>query len=126
VLDCAVVGDSIADMVAPYFHECSINAHIGDTSIKIVGRMRDADLVVLSAGSNDYDNPSLERNLRMIRKKSLHKVIWILPINPRAASIVERVALDYKDSVVRFSPGHDNVHPKDPKALANVIRQYFP
>src|ERR1700744_3839766 len=92
MIDCAVVGDSIALGVGTELHRCAVNAHIGIPSAEVIGRVQHANVLVVSAGSNDPHNPQLEQNLRAIRAKATGKVIWISPMDPVAAAVVRRVA----------------------------------
>src|SRR5580700_9449292 len=108
---CAVVGDSIALGVSPYLPECTVDAKIGISSAAVIGRVHEADVLIVSAGSNDPDNPSLVSNLERIRAKATGKVIRIRPVNLKAAMAVLHVAGQHGDLVVSFEPGRDHVHP---------------
>lgn len=122
MIDCAIVGDSIAIGVAPYLPECEVHAKIGVPSLTIVGYVRDAAVVVISAGSNDPTNPKLYMHLRAIRAKITGRVIWILPQHPRAASMVRQAARP-GDGIVTFRPAGDRVHPRSNTALARSIKE---
>jgi hypothetical protein len=119
---CLIAGDSIAVAVAPYLPNCTVNAKIGIPSAAIIGRADAANVLVVSAGSNDPRNPELIDNLQRIRERTSGKVIWIQPIDDVAAAAVRRVAALHGDHVVTFSPGRDHVHPLDDKALAESVR----
>jgi hypothetical protein len=121
MIDCAVVGDSIALGVGTELHRCVVNATIGIPSTEIVGRVEQASILVVSAGSNDPRNPKLEANLRAIRARAAQKVIWISPMDPVAAEAVRRVAKIHGDTVVHFAPRPDHVHPKSYPALAGRV-----
>ena len=121
MIDCAVIGDSIAVGLGPYFPVCETHGKIGATSGVIVGLTRDASVAVISAGSNDPTNPSLLRNLRRIRAKISGKVAWVLPIHPTARAAVLRVARENGDHTVSFTPARDRVHPKSYRALARDL-----
>lgn len=121
MIDCAVIGDSIAIGVAPYLPHCAVNAKIGIPSAAVIGRVRDAAVVIVSAGSNDPYNPELIKNLIEIRRKISGQVIWIEPINRRAAAAVHAVAGLWQDRTVTFAPGPDNVHPRAYLQLAQAI-----
>jgi hypothetical protein len=128
MIDCAIIGDSIAVDLAYKFPHCIMDAKIGIGSAAIIGRVQDprinsATVVIISAGSNDPDNPRLTENLVSIRTKITGKVIWILPINQRAAKAVIQVAGLNQDRVVSFSPARDNVHPSNNNTLAKNIGQ---
>ncbi len=115
---CTAIGDSIA-VGYGQIAGCSINARIGASSREIVRAARGSGFCVISSGSNDPDNPRLEANLLSTRKKvaSCSDVVWILPVNKRAADTVRRVAKMFGDAVVAFKPGKDGVHPRSYVAL---------
>jgi hypothetical protein len=122
MIDCAVVGDSIALGVGTEMHRCVVNAHVGLPSADIIGRVEHANIVVISAGSNDARSPDLENNLRAIRARAANaKVIWISPMDPRAAAAVQRVARLHGDRVVHFTPRPDHIHPKSYPTLADRV-----
>lgn len=119
MIDCVAVGDSIAVGTGQAMG-CEVRAHVGWSSSKIVNLANGvkAELCVISAGSNDPNNPKLLLNLKTIRGKiDCVKVVWIQPINKKAATAV-RNAKRNGDSLVTFSPSKDNVHPKNYNALA--------
>ncbi|HXC57382.1 MAG TPA: hypothetical protein VNU97_18930 [Rhizomicrobium sp.] len=121
MIDCAVVGDSIALGVGQQLRRCEVNATIGIPSVEVIGRVQHANVLVVSAGSNDPRNPLLESNLRSIRARAAGKVIWISPIDPVAAATVARVARLHGDRVVRFAPRHDHIHPRSYGLLAGRV-----
>jgi len=120
---CLIAGDSIAVGVASYLPKCTVNAKIGISSTAIVGRAGNANVLVVSAGSNDPHNPRLVDNLKHIRAKASGRVIWIQPIDHVAAAAVRSVAALHGDQIVTFSPAGDHVHPASDKALADRIRR---
>jgi hypothetical protein len=121
MFECAVVGDSIALGVGTELQRCVVDAKIGLPSAEIVGRVLHAHVLVVSAGSNDANNPLLEANLRIIRARATGRVIWISPIDPVAAAAVMRVARLHGDKVVHFAPRPDNIHPKSYGVLAGRV-----
>lgn len=129
-MTCAIVGDSIAvgtaqaeSLPAKLRPPCTMDAKIGIPSAQVIGRVHSADLLVVSAGSNDPDNPRLEQNLRAIRAKATGKVLWIVPVNPRAAAIVKTVAFKNGDSFVSFTPGRDHLHPHSYAPLIAAVNK---
>ena len=70
---CLIAGDSIAVGVAPYLPRCAVNAKVGITSTAIIRRVGAANLLIISAGSNDPRNPRLINNLKSIRAKATAK-----------------------------------------------------
>jgi hypothetical protein len=127
---CAVVGDSIAADLRGFFHECRIDAKIGIGTAAIVPRVpRGADLIVVSAGSNDYLTPGLLARLRAVRSRAgSARVIWIRPAPPAAAAAVDTVAHAHGDAVVPFAVSRtdrEHLHPQSSQRLAADIRRHF-
>lgn len=124
--DCAIVGDSIAEGLGQISRDrCVTNAKIGIPSSQVVARVPAGYiLVVISSGSNDPDNPKLERNLRAARLRATGYVVWILPINTRARNLVLKVAAENNDFTVAFKPAKDNVHPKSYGPIKRTIEKW--
>jgi hypothetical protein len=125
MIDCAAIGDSIATGYGPVLG-CEVRAAVGLSSSRIINLAPGQwhKYCVISAGSNDPQNPKLADNLRHIRNQSQCKFwIWVEPVNGRAASIVASVASEHNDYVVSFTPGGDHVHPASYGALAGSILQ---
>jgi hypothetical protein len=118
---CALVGDSIAVEAARYIPACRLNAKIGIPSGAVIDRVDpSAEINVVSAGSNDPEEPNLRLNLERIRARA-KRAIWILPAIPSARKAVEEVAARYGDPVVAFAPRGDGVHPASAATLAQAI-----
>jgi len=127
---CAIVGDSIAVGLRSYFRECRTDAKIGIGTNAVAARVPGrADLIVLSAGSNDYRDPGLPRRLQALRARAgAARVIWIRPAPRSAASAVEKVAHAHGDAVVAFAVSRtdrEHLHPQSSRALAAEIRRHF-
>ncbi len=127
---CAIVGDSIADELRDFFRECRIDAKVGIGTAAIVSRVpRDAALIVVSAGSNDYLTPGLTARLRALRSRAgSARVIWIRPAPPAAAAAVDAVAHAHGDAVVPFAVSRtdrEHLHPQSSQRLAADIRRHF-
>lgn len=120
--ECILIGDSIAYEVARFVPECRRDAWSGLRSDEIIARVHPADVLVVSAGTNDWNNPDLEKNLRAIRSKASAKVVWISPDPPVGAAAVRRVAKAHGDRIIRFAVSDDKVHPASYAALADQIR----
>lgn len=121
-MTCAIIGDSIADGLAALIPDCIVDAKVGIPSVAIIDRVHGADVLIVSAGSNDPNNPSLQANLEKIREKATGSVIWIRPNMERAAAAVMAVASRHGDMVVSFTAGRDKVHPKNYKTLARELK----
>lgn len=118
---CAIVGDSIAVEAAQYLRDCKLNAKIGIPSGAVIARVDpSAEINVVSAGSNDPEEPNLRANLERIRERA-KRTIWILPAIPSARAAVREIAARHGDAVVSFAPGGDGVHPASAATLAQAI-----
>jgi len=119
--DCVAIGDSIAVGVGKNLG-CEMRAFVGYPSTKII-KLADGKyhrICIISAGSNDPDNPKLIDNLKKIRLAvKCTAVVWIAPINKTANKAVKYVAM--KDNVVEIKLSVDNVHPKSYNTLARDI-----
>jgi|HubBroStandDraft_6_1064221.scaffolds.fasta_scaffold2372818_1 hypothetical protein len=122
---CAVVGDSIAVGVGCRMDECLTDAKGGIPSADVIARTHPADVLFISAGSNDPRNPQLEDNLMAIRAKASGAVVWIVPMAPTAAAAVGRVAAAHNDAMVKFEASTDGVHPRSYDELALSLRKYL-
>jgi hypothetical protein len=127
---CALIGDSIAEDLRSFFRECHSSVKLGIGTKAIAALMpAHADLIIVSAGSNDYLDPGLLTRLKALRSRAGGaRVIWIRPAPQSAADAVDRVALAHGDAVVPFvvSPrDRERLHPQSNKALAADIRRHF-
>jgi hypothetical protein len=118
---CALVGDSIAVEAGEYLHACKLNAKNSIPSGAVIARVDpSAEINVVSAGTNDADEPDLRTNLERIRART-KRAIWILPTPPNARAAVRAVAERHGDPVVAFEPRGDGVHPASAATLARAI-----
>ncbi|SNY91459.1 hypothetical protein SAMN04515647_1680 [Cohaesibacter sp. ES.047] len=121
---CFLVGDSIGVGLSWYLKTCPASAKVGLSSNAVLKRTEPADVLIVSAGSNDPDNKRLEANLKAIRDKSgAATVIWIEPRHKRASAIVRKIAQRNGDLVIFFKAGKDKVHPRSYKRLARDVAQ---
>jgi len=119
MLDCLIVGDSIAVGTSQVRTECvsyskgGINSHqwvnqyIGKTPLQ-------AKTVIISLGSNDHKYVKTESELETIRQLTkADRVYWILPaIKPDIQETVKKVAQKYGDIVLPITRlQKDGVHP---------------
>ena len=118
MLDCLIVGDSIAVGTAQHRKECvslsqgGINSH--DWNKKNAGNSVAARTVIISLGSNDYRGVKTEAELQKLRELTkADRVFWILPaIKPHVQDIVRRVAAEHGDTVIPITKlQSDGVHP---------------
>lgn len=119
MLDCLIVGDSIAVGTHQFRQECVAYAKGGINSKQwldknIQNTPLQARTVIISLGSNDHKYVKTESELRTIRQLTkADRVYWILPaIKPDIQEIVKQVAAENGDTVLPISSLQpDGVHP---------------
>jgi len=131
MLECLIIGDSIAVGTAQHRPECAVIAKVGITSRswvdKHITKDLQADTVVISLGSNDSKNMATLKELFTVREVVRAKqVIWIVPaVKPEKQEAVEIVADKFEDKIVRITElAKDGVHPtaNGYKVLANKTK----
>lgn len=118
MIDCLILGDSIAVGTQMFRTECALVGKGGintwqfnkDYARKIVP----AETVIISLGSNDHDGVNSFKELLAMRERVEGKrVFWILPaIKPHIQDMVSIIAKNYGDTVLpinRLQP--DKIHP---------------
>jgi len=126
MLECLVLGDSIAVGVGQNLPQCETIAKVGLSSSQVLASVKavSKDIVVVSVGSNDPKNPELLRNVRALRAKINAKyVVWLLPYDRSASGVINQVANSNRDFVVnlRDYTTKDGVHPTNYKILAKEL-----
>ena len=119
MLDCLIVGDSIAVGTATARPECVAYAKGGINSYQWLNKNIDktplvAKTVIISLGSNDHKYVKTESELQAIRELTkADRVYWILPaIKPDIQEIVRKVAAKHGDTVLPITRlQKDGVHP---------------
>ena len=118
MLECLILGDSIAVGTHQARPECAVYARGGinsrDFVNRYIGKDLVADTVVISLGSNDHKGIKTKNELMDLRSQVVaKKVYWILPaIKPDIQEIVEEVAHKYGDWIIRIPYlSNDGVHP---------------
>ena len=118
MIECAVIGDSIAQGVAQHRPECVSLARSGWTSAQWNRRWGSQELnahsVIISLGTNDSSAVKSELELRAIRAMARSdRVFWILPANSAAMQrLIRQIALDWGDTVLPITQlSRDRVHP---------------
>jgi len=118
MIDCLVIGDSIAVGVQQFRQECAIYAKVGinsrDWNNKFIGKDLRANTVIISLGSNDSGNIKTAAELNELRQSvTSKKVVWILPSNNSdKRDIVKFIAEKYGDIVLGVNQlSKDGVHP---------------
>jgi len=138
MLECLILGDSIAVGVSQIRTECvaivksGINSQswVRQNLDKVVGKEYRA--IVISLGANDWRGIDTEAHVRLLRNNvNATQVFWLLPsskLKPRQVEAVKAVANEFGDVVIprpesNISP--DGVHPtyKGYKILAEQTRR---
>lgn len=120
MIECLIIGDSIAVGLFGVRPECHMSAMVGISSVGWDSRFGKIDLsaktVIISLGSNDWDRTDTYGSLREIRSKVKAKqVFWVAPnqeMKPKQYYDVNVIAGMYGDKVVwtdRYEP--DRIHP---------------
>jgi lysophospholipase L1-like esterase len=132
MIDCLILGDSIAVGTHQFRQECVAYARGGWNTWQWNKDYLQNDLtaktVIISLGSNDHKGVRTKAELQRIREKvgTQARVFWILPaIKPEIQAIVKAMAEEYGDTVLpitRLQP--DGVHPSwaGYKSLADQTR----
>ena len=131
MLECLILGDSIAVGIAQQRPECVSYVKTGITSYawnnaNITKRLV-AKTVVISLGANDSQKINTRSELESLRELiKTELVFWILPTNkPNLHPFIRELAADYGDVVLPIANiSSDGVHPsaKGYKLLANQTR----
>lgn len=130
MIDCMILGDSIAVGTQQFRPECVAHAQSGINSQQWRkkylesdrGALPQARTVIISLGSNDHKNVRTIFELQEIRKAvNADRVFWILPHGNNPASgievewiqaFVKVVAGNYGDTILPITRVQkDNVHP---------------
>jgi lysophospholipase L1-like esterase len=119
MIDCLILGDSIAVGTHMFKQECVAYATGGLNSKQWVDRNVGkspyiAKTVIISLGSNDHKYVKTLTELRTIRELTkADRVYWILPaVKPDIQEVVRKVAAEWGDTVLpitRLQP--DGIHP---------------
>lgn len=130
MLDCLILGDSIAVGTHQHAPQCSVVAKSGINS-KMFNTQYSGEFfstnVVISLGSNDHAGINTERELRSLRHRvtARARVYWIVPaIKPEVVEIVRIIAAHNGDAVLTINHlSSDGVHPttRGYKELAHRI-----
>ena len=124
MIDCMIVGDSIAVGTAMYRPECVSYSRGGWNSWQwnrdylSVASSKPAKTVIVSLGANDHAGVKTEQELRKMRSTiTADRVFWISPgieRKPIPQAAIERIAKEYGDVVLPRPTNHmspDGIHP---------------
>jgi len=135
MLECLIVGDSIAVGVSQVRQECMSIAKSGinsrDWNRQHLQKLKPTKTLIISLGANDYKGIDTESNIRELRTKSqADRVFLLLPsreLKPDQVRAVKFVASDYGDTVIprpERDISADGVHPtyKGYKVLGDLTK----
>lgn len=118
MVECLVLGDSIAQGISASRPECVAYAQNGVSSYtwnnRNLHRNLSANTVVISLGSNDGDHVNTFHEVLALRQNvRAERVYWILPaIKPNVREIIKIVAKSYDDVILEIPRiSKDQVHP---------------
>jgi lysophospholipase L1-like esterase len=119
MIDCLILGDSIAVGTHQFRPECVAYAKGGWNTWQwnrdYLKNNLTARTVIISLGSNDHKGVRTKAELQRIREKvgPNTRVFWILPaIKPEIQDIVKSMATEYGDTVLPITRlQKDGVHP---------------
>jgi lysophospholipase L1-like esterase len=119
MLECLILGDSIAVGTHQFRTGCALQAKVGITSqawnSAYLERMPRTKSVIISLGSNDHAGTRTKAQLQRIREKAGTdaQVFWIMPaVNHEAQAAIRAIAREYKDTVLPIARlARDRVHP---------------
>jgi hypothetical protein len=118
MLECLILGDSIAVGTQMFRQECVLVGKGGINSKQFnknySQKIEPAETVIISLGSNDHDGVNSFKELLAMRERVKgQRVFWIMPaIKPHIQDMVEIIARNFGDTVLpitRLQP--DRVHP---------------
>ncbi len=138
MLECLILGDSIAVGTHQQRPECALYAKSGINSRqfnKQYSQQFRGKIVVISLGSNDHKHIKTEKELYKLRERvQAETVYWILPIgNSKASEIpivriqehVETIADMYGDWIIKIPyVSKDGIHPtqKGYKRIGDIVK----
>lgn len=118
MLDCLILGDSIAQGISTVRKECVAYVQSGINSRnwnnKYIVKDLSADTVIISLGTNDPETMNTFKELLALRELVAgKKVFWVMPpIKPAVQDMVRIIARNYKDTILEIPElSKDKVHP---------------
>jgi lysophospholipase L1-like esterase len=118
MLDCLILGDSIAVGTHQFKPECTMVAKGGINSWQwnknYSKDLKPAKTVIISLGSNDHSGVNTFKELLTMRQRvDAEHVFWIMPaIKPNVQDVVQIIAKNFGDTVLpitKLQP--DKIHP---------------
>ena len=118
MLECLILGDSIAQGISNIRKECTAYVKSGINSYnwnnRNIVKNLSADTVIISLGTNDPDTVNSFKELLLLRRLVYaKKVMWVMPpIKPSVQDIVKIIANSYGDVILEIPElSKDKIHP---------------
>lgn len=128
MLECLIIGDSIAYGIAQHRPECVAYAQVGITSggwnNKFLSKNLEAKNTIISLGTNDYSAFKTFEELYALRQNLTGNVIWILPANgmERQTAVVKVAQMFADVTLVIPELARDKIHPTN-RAYKDLAQQ---
>jgi lysophospholipase L1-like esterase len=122
MLDCLIIGDSIAKGLGDVRRDCTTIAKVGINTEHYVEaystKLPTSSIAIISLGSNDNPKVSDREQLWVLRERvDANYVIWVLPnekLFPLAFAAIEDMAREFNDGTIKLHNNwlsHDSIHP---------------
>lgn len=136
MIECLILGDSIAVGIGQHRPDCAVIAKVGITSQNWLKTYKEHPtftrpykVVAISLGSNDYRASATAEHLYDIRNKiKADLVVWVLPsysLKPVQRVIIKEIANEFRDKILEIEKmSYDGIHPTPIgyKELANKLK----
>lgn len=122
MLECLILGDSLAVGIGMNRPDCITVAKVGITSQNWLRSyhnhptiQQSYKVVVISLGTNDFRNTTAESLYDIRLKVKADMVVWILPnqsLKPIQRAIIREIANEFHDKTIELTKlSHDGIHP---------------
>lgn len=117
MLECLIIGDSIAYGISQHRPECVAYVQVGITSgnwnNKFLSKNLSAKHTIVSLGTNDYSAFKTFEELYALRQNLSGRVTWILPANgvDRQTAVVKIAQMFADTTIVIPELSKDKLHP---------------
>ena len=118
MIECLILGDSIAQGISNIRKECTAYVKSGINSRnwnnRNIVKNLSANTVIISLGTNDPDTVNSFKELLLLRQLVYaKKVMWVMPpIKPSVQDIVKIIANSYGDVILEIPElSKDKIHP---------------
>jgi len=123
MIECLILGDSIAVGIGQHRPDCAVIAKVGITSQNWLKNYNNHPtfnkpykVVAISLGSNDFRASQTAESLYDIRSKiKADMVVWILPsysLKPVQRVLIKELANEFRDKILEIEKmSYDGIHP---------------